>query len=292
MKSAQELEPTRYHPSYFENLRYVYPVVGRRSGGVSIGVNLSPTKRCNFRCVYCQVDRTTTDESAKNARVDFDVLTKELTETARWTLDGTLFQNERFSKATPPQRILRDFAFSGDGEPTLSPDFGGATDALLAVRQALKLNDVKLVLITNSTRLQAPEIVAALDRFVGDGGEIWAKLDAGDAERLRTIDRTAVPLETILANLDFAARRWGVVVQTAALSWNGARPTPNEVDRYCDRVRELVEKGGKVAGVQLYTVARIPSEPGAVALSDAETDAFADAIREKTRLPVDVFYSK
>ena len=37
--------------------RYVYPVVSRRSRGLSIGVNLNPDKACNFDCVYCQVDR-------------------------------------------------------------------------------------------------------------------------------------------------------------------------------------------------------------------------------------------
>src|SRR5215467_13642404 len=41
-----------------ENL-YVYPVISRRSKGLSIGVNLNPDKACNFDCIYCQVDRTT-----------------------------------------------------------------------------------------------------------------------------------------------------------------------------------------------------------------------------------------
>ena len=43
------------HPREFEENRYVYAVLSRRAGGVSIGVNLNPDKRCNFRCVYCQV---------------------------------------------------------------------------------------------------------------------------------------------------------------------------------------------------------------------------------------------
>lgn len=299
MTNERELAPTQLHPSWFERFRYVYPVVSRRAGGVSIGVNLSPTKRCNFRCVYCQVERSPKRDgdslieiAAPTTKIELDVLKTELRQVAQTALDGKLFRFERFAKTPPEKRVLRDFALSGDGEPTLSSDFGGAVDALIDVRKALKLNDLTLVLITNATRLQAPEIVAALDRFVENGGKIWAKLDAGDDERLKTIDRTAVPLAKILENIEFASRRWGVSIQTAALSWNGAPPSATEIERYCDCVRKIVDGGGKVESVQLYTVARIPAEPAAAALSDAEMEAFAAEIRRKTGLRVDVFFSK
>ena len=45
------------HPRSFEANRYVYPVLSRRAGGISIGVNLNVDKVCNFHCVYCQVSR-------------------------------------------------------------------------------------------------------------------------------------------------------------------------------------------------------------------------------------------
>lgn len=300
-KMEQELALTQFHPSYFENFRYVYPVVSRRSGGVSIGINLSPTKRCNFRCVYCQVERraSVADSSANSsansnskAKIDLDVLRKELTAIAKLTLNGDLFQFERFSKTPPEKRFLRDFAFSGDGEPTLASEFGAAVEVAADVRRALEFNDLKLILITNATRLRESDVVAALDRFAKNNGEIWAKLDAGDSERCQTIDRTNVPFKNILDNIEFASRRWGVKVQTAALSWNGAAPTPLEVERYCDRIRAFVDAGGSIRDVQLYTVARIPTESGAVALADSEMNALAATIREKTGLRVDVFYSK
>ena len=56
---VQPLDVLRDHRRDFSDNRYVYPVVSRRSRGVSIGVNLNPDKVCNFDCVYCQVDRTT-----------------------------------------------------------------------------------------------------------------------------------------------------------------------------------------------------------------------------------------
>ena len=51
------------HERTFETFRFVYPVLSRRSGGLSIGVNLNPDKVCNFDCIYCQVDRTTQSET-------------------------------------------------------------------------------------------------------------------------------------------------------------------------------------------------------------------------------------
>ena len=50
---------TQDHRRKLDENRYVYAVLSRRSGGVSIGVNLNPDKVCNFDCIYCQVDRTT-----------------------------------------------------------------------------------------------------------------------------------------------------------------------------------------------------------------------------------------
>ena len=45
------------HPRTHAGNRYVYPVISRRAGGLSIGINLSADKLCNFHCIYCQVDR-------------------------------------------------------------------------------------------------------------------------------------------------------------------------------------------------------------------------------------------
>jgi sulfatase maturation enzyme AslB (radical SAM superfamily) len=47
-----------HHPRDWRDNLYVYPVISRRSRGLSIGVNLNPDTACNFDCIYCQVDRT------------------------------------------------------------------------------------------------------------------------------------------------------------------------------------------------------------------------------------------
>ena len=51
------------HERQFEGSRFVYPVLSRRSGGISVGINLNPDKVCNFDCVYCQVNRVSQSET-------------------------------------------------------------------------------------------------------------------------------------------------------------------------------------------------------------------------------------
>src|SRR6266436_1693899 len=88
-----------HHPRRFEENRFVYPVVSRRSEGISVGVNLNPDKVCNFDCIYCQVDRTTQSETQF---VAMEQLLAELEDTLRLVVSGELFEHLQF-KDTPPQ---------------------------------------------------------------------------------------------------------------------------------------------------------------------------------------------
>ena len=97
--------------------------MSRRSGGVSIGVNLNPDKYCNFDCVYCQVDRTVSGARVLR-KLDLPRLREELDEMAELATGGRLFEGTRFSATPPDLRRLKDIALSGDGEPTVSPIFG------------------------------------------------------------------------------------------------------------------------------------------------------------------------
>src|SRR5580704_16512260 len=108
------------HGRTYRDNKFVYPVLSRRSGGISIGVNLNPDKVCNFDCVYCQVDRTT----APIVRtVDEHRLLEELDDLLDLVTSGELFENERFHSTPPVLRRLNDIAFSADGEPTTYPRF-------------------------------------------------------------------------------------------------------------------------------------------------------------------------
>jgi len=290
------LYPTRNHPSFFHQQKIVYPVVSRRSRGVSIGINLSPSKRCNFGCIYCQVqvdrvrDRAVLEQVSPE--IDLTRLEEELRATIRTVQSGALFEEERFRETPADKRHLMDFAFSGDGEPTLSPQFAEAAAVCARVRAEMVPASVKMVLITNGTTLQNPETIRGCDILAENNGEIWGKLDGGTEADYRTMNRSAVSFPKILENLKSAASRWPMTIQTMLLRRGGTLPAAESIDRYCERVREITSGEHKVRAIQLYTVARIPVESGCSALADEEMDVWAARISEKTSLKTEVFYSK
>jgi len=71
---------------------------------------------------------------------------------------------------------------------------------------------------------------------------------------------------------------------------SGVGPDAGEIAAYCDRLRDLLREGGQVKLVQVYTVARPPAQPIVSALSDAEVDAIATAVRAAVPVPVETFY--
>src|SRR5882724_4778546 len=113
MSSWQTLH-TRHPRSWHEN-KFVYPVVSRRSKGISIGVNLNPDKVCNFDCIYCQVDRRS---EAETQFVETGPLLDEIDQMLHLVTSGALFEGEAFCHVPPERRRLNDIAFAGDGEPT------------------------------------------------------------------------------------------------------------------------------------------------------------------------------
>jgi len=117
------------HDRVWQSNRYVYPVVSRRSKGISIGVNLNPDKVCNFDCIYCSVDRrkSNTPPPAWAVRdIDLDVLRAELVAMLETVRSGAIYRFDPFDKIPAELRRVNDVAFSGDGEPTSCPNFMGA----------------------------------------------------------------------------------------------------------------------------------------------------------------------
>ena len=156
------------HERTFESNRYVYPVISRRSRGVSVGINLSLDKVCNFDCVYCQVDRS---EPGISREIDLALLEKELDATAALVASGSIFEHPKFAQTPDPLRRFNDIAFSGNGEPTLSRQFSDVVRIAAEIRHRHSLDDVKLVLITNATLLQETWVVAGLEILDSDNGK-------------------------------------------------------------------------------------------------------------------------
>ena len=275
------------HRRVWQDFSYCYPVISRRSKGVSLGVNLNPDKVCNFNCVYCEVDRG----SAGRKDIDLDQLEREMAVLLDLTASGGLFATSPFDSARPEQRRLNDIAFSGDGEPTTAREFPEAVARIARLKAERGLDQVKLVLITDSSRLQAPEVLAGLTTLMAHQGEIWAKLDAGTEGYYREIDRSRIPFARILENLTATALRWPITIQTLFLEWQGAGPSDAEVDAYSQRLRSRLDAGGSLQAIQLYTVARPTPEAAARPLSAASMDGLAERVRlALPAIPVEVYY--
>lgn len=273
----------RSHPRRWRQFQYVYPVISRRSRGLSIGINLNPDARCNFNCLYCCADRST---PRPHVPIDLAVLDAELRQlVAEWT---RLFEEPEFRSVPREFRRLNDIAFSGDGEPTMVPAFPGAVRIAVAVREQYAPADAKIIIITNACYLTRPSVVEALELLDQHRGEIWAKLDVGTDQYHRLVNRGNVPLERILDGLLVTARRRPIVIQSLFMRVDGDPPPAAEIDAYVERLRWLMTKGAQISLVQVYSVARRTADPRVAPLPEAELEAIAARVRAMG-LPVAVF---
>ncbi|MGI9429006.1 MAG: radical SAM protein [Bythopirellula sp.] len=275
------------HQRSFHEYRYVYPVLSRRSGGMSLGVNLNPDKVCNFDCIYCQVDRTTQSETRF---VGMEQLIDELHELLPIMAAGEIYRSEKFRDTPPGLRRLNDIAFSGDGEPTTYKNFDEIIAACAAIKREQGLDDVKMVLITNASMFHRPHVERGMQALDTNQGEIWAKLDAGTDAYYQHIERTPIPFQQILSNITSAAKIRPLVIQSLFMRVNGEPPTREELEAFCDRLAEIVAAGGQLSYVQVYTVARRPAESYVSPLDDAEVDRIVELVRSRAKLPATAFY--
>jgi wyosine [tRNA(Phe)-imidazoG37] synthetase (radical SAM superfamily) len=271
------------HDRLFEENRFVYPVLSRRSGGLSIGVNLNPDKVCNFDCIYCQVNRTTESETRF---VELDQLLDELDRMLEWVLSARIFESGKFSDTPEQLRTLRDIAFSGDGEPTTYRNFDEIIQACATLKQKHQLDDVAMVLITNASMFHREHVQRGLQILDQNQGQVWAKLDAGTDAYYQLVERTTIPFQQILDNITQVSLTRPVVIQALFMRIQGEPPAATEQQAFCDRLNEIVDQGGQLKLIQLYTVARPPAESFVTPLSDQEIDLFVERIRQQTGLEV------
>ena len=146
------------HNRSFQHFHYVYPVISRRSKGLSIGINLNPDKVCNFNCIYCEVDRNHCKHKNSKNILSLDILKQELESLLLAAQNGQLAKDEKFVDTGDLTYDIKDIAFSGDGEPTLSSFFPEAVETAVHLKQKFNLTQTKVVLITNATCLHRQNI--------------------------------------------------------------------------------------------------------------------------------------
>jgi wyosine [tRNA(Phe)-imidazoG37] synthetase (radical SAM superfamily) len=272
-------------PRDFMDNRYVYLVLSPRARGLCVGVNINADKKCNFDCVYCEVRR---GEPAQDTQFNADQMAGELRKTLAFVMAGRLRERPWFRVVPDEMLKLRHVALSGDGEPTLAPHFVEAMQAVVHVRALGEFPFFKLVLLTNATGLDQPEVQQGM-RFLIRSDEIWAKLDGGTQAYLERVDRAEVPIEKILSNILNLAQRRPVVIQSLFPAIDGEEPPVEEIEQYALRLKELKERGAQIPLVQIYSASRPTPDSKYGHLPLKALSRIAQTVRQTTGLKAEVF---
>ncbi|MEN9355489.1 MAG: hypothetical protein RL318_2814 [Fibrobacterota bacterium] len=274
------------HPHRFADLIHAYPVLSRRAGGISLGVNLNVDKACNFDCPYCQVDRR-----VKRERVASEpqrVVSELETLLDAWEEDRL----QRLYPGVAPEHLrLNDVALSGDGESTMDPSFPEVCTSLASLQQDRKAAGrahFKLVLITNATLLDKPRVQEGLTQLCRLDGEVWGKLDAGTEEFYRQVNASKVPLDKIESNLTWTAAHHPLRIQTLFYRYGDLVPDAAELEAWLVRLGRIAA-AGPVLSVQIHTVARQTAKSGCHPLPLEWLESVAGTVRSRLGLVAEAF---
>ncbi|MBU1222883.1 MAG: radical SAM protein [Gammaproteobacteria bacterium] len=257
-------------------MTYVYPVVSRRAGGVSVGVNLNPNNACNWACVYCQVPGLVRGTAPE---IDLAQLEAELRAMLADILHGPFMQ----TRVPEGARRLNDIALSGNGEPTSAKAFPQVIELIGRVMADFDLTGkIKLVLITNGSLADRPRVQDGLGKMAALNGEVWFKFDSATAAGMRSVNQTRIAPEKQFERLAAAARLCPTWLQTCLFALDGAAPSEAEQAAYLAAVERIRQQRIPLRGVLLYGLARPSMQPQASRLSALPAEwleTFAEKIR-------------
>jgi wyosine [tRNA(Phe)-imidazoG37] synthetase (radical SAM superfamily) len=275
MRTTKTILTPQDHDRDSAGMTYVYPVVSRRAKGVSIGINLNPNNACNWRCIYCQVPNLTRGAAPE---IDLAKLEDELRAMLRDALEGS-FMQQRVPKEA---RRLEDIAFSGNGEPTSSAEFGAAIDvAERVLREFNLLGELPVRLITNGSLVEKPGVLDAIRHLGQINGEVWFKVDAATTEGIARINDVRLNPQGVVERLKLCAQACPTWVQTCVFGLDGELPPEPEIAAYLNLLQQAATT---IAGVHLYGLARPSMQaeaPRLSRLSEEWMHTLADRIRER-----------
>jgi wyosine [tRNA(Phe)-imidazoG37] synthetase (radical SAM superfamily) len=244
----------------------LYGPIHSRRFGRSLGINLSPTDRkmCSLNCVYCHYGST--EELAADMMNKSDDLPSadtvlDVVESALQTVNG-----------------LDVITFSGNGEPTLHPEFPaiarGVAELVDHHRPALRT-----VLLSNSTGLTNPDIRDAM-KYIDIP---VMKLDAGTHDTFVAINRPArgVQFDEIVHQL---AKLTDFTLQTLLITGDPDNTTDTELDAYLDLVEWIAPNE-----VQLYSTDRPVAKSGIGKVPPSKLREIAGMATLRTGVPFRVF---
>lgn len=245
------------------------PIHSRRLG-ISLGINLLPDdgKICSFDCLYCEAGYN----AQGHGTTGMPTRTKVYTD-LRSKLEAMKQAGEGLDVIT----------FSGNGEPTLHPEFAAIIDDTIALRNAYFPN-VKISVLSNSTRLGNADVAAALARVDNN----ILKLDSAIEATVAQIDRPApgYRLDTVIEQIALFDKQCIVQTMFCRGEHNGTI-----VDNTTDtEIGALIEAYKRInpAMIMIYTIDRPTPEVKLKKVPLEELETIAVRIKEVTSLPVQV----
>ena len=246
------------------------PIHSRRLG-VSLGVNLMPNdgKVCSFDCLYCEAGFNAQGAGSTGLPAR-DAVSRELEAKLRqMRADGS---------------GLDVITFSGNGEPTLHPEFPGIVDDTLRLRDEY-YPEAKVSVLTNSTRIGRQEVAEALKRVDNN----ILKLDSAVENTMRVVDRPTSGVFTVERVVEELKQFAGTgIVQTMMLrgEWDGVRfdnTTDEEVDALIEAYRAIAPRE-----IMIYSLDRPTPASTLRKVPEEELAAIARRIEDATGVPVKV----
>ena len=254
----------------------MYPVLSRRAGGLSIGINFNTNNACNWRCIYCQVPDLVRGTAPE---MDFVVLEQELNFFLDFVLNGDFFNQFNVPQS---QRVIKDIAISGNGEPTSLKDFDKAVALIGRIATEMKvLPRSHFVLISNGSLMHQKCVQQGLKILHSYQGQVWFKLDSATEQGRKVINDSRQANTKILENLKKSSALCETHIQTCMLKY----PTfeeEKEHKAYLDLLAEIKQRRFNLKEVMLYTLARPSLQPEAGQLDKLDEEGmvrFADEIR-------------
>ena len=258
------------HDRDIVHLRYVYPVVSRRAGGVSIGVNLNYDNHCNWQCVYCQVPdlKRGVAPMAEIAR-----LIEELDSFLAELLHGDYME----SHVPEGSRKLCDIAISGNGEPTTCPNFSDVVNAVVSLMDKYQLS-IPLRLITNGSSVHKVDVQSGLKKMQQRDGEVWFKVDGVGKAWTTKLNGVSLSPDWQMEQLNHCAQACDTWLQTCVLDVQ----IKDKVfeDSYLSWLKLVLAKNIPLKGVLLYSLARPSLQPHGELVQAVEKEALV-ALAEK-----------
>jgi wyosine [tRNA(Phe)-imidazoG37] synthetase (radical SAM superfamily) len=244
----------------------VYGPVASRRLGASLGVNLLPwrCKVCSFDCIYCHYGET---QHCTMSRDDWDApLVADVLAAVR---DGLL-------RVGPLDYIT----FSGNGEPTLHPQFLEIVAGVRRLRDELR-SRARIALLSNSTTLAWPAVRAALELIDAP----IMKLDAGDALTLAQINRPApaVRLEDIVGGLRTCPR---VTIQSVLVEGPATNVHGRALQAWIDAVGAI-----RPERVQIYSTDRPVADSSVRIVTPEALEHLASELEQRLAIPVTAYWS-